>query len=201
MIVYADKEMKYPIAQLPKYEFLEIYRELEDNYLISTTYDLIGYIPKDNIKMAEGNTAVIDIKNQEVTIYEDNVSVFSYPCITGCVRDGTETPLGIYDIFKKRGRCSFSGVTVDYMHNFLRGYGIHTCDWKRKFGADVYENDGSHGCARSPMYTYPFVYNALDVGDPVIVQEGNPTYIEEYNILDDGTLVLNENSNPIYIKK
>lgn len=171
--IYADKELTYELADLKRLEFLEIYKDTENSYLVSTI-DGIGYVPKDNIETIEGDLAVVDISNQEVNIYEDDVRILSYPTVTGCIRNGTVSDEGYFTIFLKRGRCSFSGVTVDFMLNYNNGEGIHDAfRWRKmeEFGGDTYINSGSHGCINSPEYIIPLVYSTLDVGDKVLVKE------------------------------
>lgn len=173
--IYADPELTYELDTLPELEFLEIHRDLDNSYLAVTTYGEIGYVPKEeNIKMIEGDMAVVDKSDEEVLIYEDDVNILRYPAVTGCIKNGTISDSGCFDIFHKRGRCSFSGVTVDFMLNYNAGEGIHDAfRWRKmeEFGGDTYINNGSHGCINSPQYIIPLVYSTLDVGEKVLVKE------------------------------
>ena len=172
--IYADKELTYELATLPELEFLEIYRDLGESYLVATT-DGIGYVPKEeNINIIDENLAVIDISNQTMSIYDGNDKVMEKPVVTGCIKNGTVSDYGYFTIFMERGRCSFSGVTVDHMLNYNGGEGIHdSYRWRTpdQYGGDTYIYNGSHGCINNDGPAANYAAFVLDVGDKVLVKE------------------------------
>lgn len=172
--IYADKEMTYELDTLPKLEFVEINRELDNSYLVSTTDNKIGYIDKDNINFIEENLAVVDVSDQVMYLYDGNVRVMSQPVVTGCINNGTISDLGYFTIFLERGVCSFSGVTVNHMLNYNNGEGIHDAfRWRqtKEFGGDTYIANGSHGCINNLLHSADYAAFILDQGDKVLVKE------------------------------
>lgn len=173
-VIYADKEMTYELDTLPELEFVEIHRELNDSYLVSTTDDKIGYINKENVRTIEENSGVVDRSDEVMYVYDGNVCVMSMPVVTGCIKNNTESDLGFYNIFMERGRCSFSGVTVNHMLNYNGGEGIHDAHrWRqiKEFGGDTYISNGSHGCINNLEWASDYAAFILDEGDKVLVKE------------------------------
>ena len=47
--------------------------------------------------------------------------------------------------------------------------GIHDASWRTEYGGDIYLTNGSHGCVNTPYTEAEKVFNAIEIGDPVIV--------------------------------
>jgi hypothetical protein len=166
--------MTYELDTLPKLEFVEINRELDNSYLVSTTDNKIGYIDKDNINFIEENLAVVDVSDQVMYLYDGNVRVMSQPVVTGCINNGTVSDYGYFTVVLERGVCSFSGVTVNHMLNYNAGEGIHDAfRWRqtKEFGGDTYIANGSHGCINNLLHSADYAAFILDQGDKVLVKE------------------------------
>ncbi len=149
---------------IPKNEFLEIYEETEEEYLVKTN-EYIGYVMKQDINFLEGTFIVVDISDQEVKLYKNNEVMLKFPVVTGKPSENHQynysTSLGLFDIYqidydrylKGPGYSSY----VDTIAFFHRGEGFHDASyhnctmahgWRNKedFGGDTYLTNGSHGC-------------------------------------------------------
>ena len=47
--------------------------------------------------------------------------------------------------------------------------GIHDASWRAEFGGNLYLWEGSHGCVNTPYEAAKKIYEAVSIGDPVIV--------------------------------
>ena len=52
---------------------------------------------------------------------------------------------------------------------FYGGYGMHDASWRTEFGGDIYLENGSHGCINLPPEAAPLIYDAMDIGDAIII--------------------------------
>ena len=115
----------------------------------------------------------IDIPNQVMTYFKDGEVFLSTDVVTGASW-GYPTPPGLYKVENKDTNCWLSGedynVHVDYWVGFI-GYniGIHDAKWRTKFGGENYVKNGSHGCVNTPSEAMTQLYEAIEVGVPVLV--------------------------------
>jgi lipoprotein-anchoring transpeptidase ErfK/SrfK len=49
-----------------------------------------------------------------------------------------------------------------------QGIGLHDASWRKKFGGNIYQSDGSHGCINLPRPVAEFTYNNYPSGTIVI---------------------------------
>ena len=47
--------------------------------------------------------------------------------------------------------------------------GIHDAKWRTKFGGENYVKNGSHGCVNTPSEAMTQLYEAIEIGVPVLV--------------------------------
>ncbi len=116
----------------------------------------------------------VSILDQKLWLFKDGQLVLETSVVTGNEKYNRATPKGRYHILHKTtdrvlrgpGYASF----VKYWMPFYQGYGLHDATWRRRFGANIYQNAGSHGCVNIPPKMAPVVYNNVYVGMDVIVR-------------------------------
>jgi hypothetical protein len=116
----------------------------------------------------------VSILDQKLWLFKDGQLVLETSVVTGNEKYNRATPKGRYHILHKTtdrvlrgpGYASF----VKYWMPFYQGYGLHDATWRRRFGANIYQNAGSHGCVNIPPKMAPVVYNNVFVGMDVIVR-------------------------------
>ena len=115
----------------------------------------------------------IDIPNQVMTFFKDGEVFLSTDVVTGASWD-YPTPPGLYKVENMDTNCWLSGedynVHVDYWVNFINyNIGIHDAKWRTKFGGENYVKNGSHGCVNTPSEAMTQLYEAIEIGVPVLV--------------------------------
>lgn len=134
------------------------------------------YKGKDRAKNDIGGTYVeISIDEQKMWCYKDYELVVETDVVTGRVSKGWDTPKGgVWAIDAKARNWHLTSeefgydTLVSYWMPFNGNVGIH--DAKRtKWGGTVYINSGSHGCINTPIENVEKVFNAVEIGTPVIV--------------------------------
>lgn len=117
--------------------------------------------------------AEVDIESQHIYLYIDGELVLDSPCVTGDVRRKRETPKGVFYIEYKQRNRTLRGedyaTPVSYWMHFYNHCGFHDANWRRKFGEDIYLNDGSHGCVNMPPAKAKELYDLVYKGMPVLV--------------------------------
>ena len=171
--IYEEKDLTTEKGTLAKREFVEIYKEYENSYLVGTI-DTIGFIPKENVKLLPGDVFVIDISNQEARIYEDNKMTLLAPVITGKknVMDSEQGLFKIHCIYDTP-RDIVPGSHVDFGVFYNRDDGFHDAGWQRPewFGGDNYIKHGSHGCCNMRWKDAEYGNSVMDKGEYVLVKE------------------------------
>ena len=121
-----------------------------------------------------GTYVDVDIPNQTVTLFQNNIPVLSTPCVTGTPKNGRSTPTGIWYIMDKAPGKRLKGSSWDvWVDRWMRftpdSCGLHDASWRRKFGGNIYQSNGSHGCVNLPKDFAYTLYDLVAVGTPVIV--------------------------------
>lgn len=171
--IYDNYELIDEYDTLKKLEFVEIYMELDNSYLVQTL-DTVGFIPKDNVKLLEGNLAVVDRSNQELRLYENNNLTICTPVVTGTRNTDRQSDLGLFTVHTKAENLDIIPNThVDVVTYYNGGEGIHDAYWRKTqdFGGDTYIGNGSHGCINTPHDEAVYVYKVLQKGEKVLVKE------------------------------
>ncbi len=133
----------------------------------------------DRSKAWGGNYVEIDMAAQHVYMYKDGVLVWDSPCVTGNVSKNHTTPEGIFTLTYKetdrvlRGEKQANGTYeyeshVNYWMPFNGGIGLHDANWRSRFGGDIYQTKGSHGCINLPPDKAKVLYGLVYSGIPVI---------------------------------
>ena len=173
--LYFDKELSQESMNLQYHEFIEVYKELDNCYLVGTI-DGIGYIPKDKLEVIEGNIASVDISNQQLNLYQGNELVMVTPVVTGTATNPDRvSDEGLFEIFNERHNLWITSTAyVDNMLNYNRGEGLHDAyRWRApyEFGGNTYIYNGSHGCINMPSEAADYASEVLDIGDLVLVKK------------------------------
>ena len=123
-----------------------------------------------------GTYAEICITSQTMWVYKDGQLVVQTPVITGCHDKGFDTPSGsCWAIDGKKPDMHFTifnTITVKYWLPFNGDCGIHDATWNSDeayANPQTYLASGSHGCINTPMDACAQAFDALEIGDPVIV--------------------------------
>lgn len=125
-----------------------------------------------------GNTYVeVDRQNQHMYVYKNGALVLDTDIVTG--KPTTPTPLGVFYIWSKERNSTLRGTNddgspyaspVDYwMPIDWTGVGIHDSPWQSAYGGSRWQTHGSHGCINTPPAKAGQLFNAVEVGTPVIV--------------------------------
>lgn len=119
----------------------------------------------------------VDLINQHMWYYKDGAVVISTDVVTG--KPTTQTPKGVYYIWKKERNATLRGTNDDgskyespvsyWMPVDWTGVGIHDSEWQPAYGGDLWKTNGSHGCVNTPPSVMAQLYNAVEVGTPVII--------------------------------
>lgn len=122
----------------------------------------------------------IDKSRQHVWFYKDGVLIVDTPCVTGNVRDGHDTPTGVFYLLNKNRGVYLEGFNndgskyssyVEYWMRFYKGIGMHDASWRSNFGGDIYQTGGSHGCINLPKDKAARIYEEIDETVLIIVYQ------------------------------
>lgn len=124
-------------------------------------------------KITEGKYIDINLKKQQLSIFENGERLGTYKVSTG--KRGMATPTGTFHVMAKRGRAWSKKYNL-FMPYFMQftgeGHGIHELpEWKNgyKEGANHLGTPVSHGCVRLGVGPAAKVYGWSDVGTPIVV--------------------------------
>ena len=115
----------------------------------------------------------VDIPNQLLIYYQQSEPVLVSEIVTGNESKGNGTPTGVYYIDTKIPGKYLVGpdwnVWVDRWMKFTGAVGIHDASWRSKFGGNIYQYNGSHGCVNIPHDVALSLYDMVDIGTMVVV--------------------------------
>lgn len=134
------------------------------------------YTAKSREENDIGNTYVeISIQEQRMWCFKDGSLIVDTPVVTGNVSKGYDTPSGcVWAIDAKKQDAILKGEgyasPVTFWLPFNGNVGIHDADrWRSEYGGDIYKTGGSHGCVNTPYENAEKIFNAVEIGTPVIV--------------------------------
>jgi hypothetical protein len=123
-----------------------------------------------------GNTYIeISIDQQRMWCYKDGALLVDTPVVTGNPNKGNATPSGsVWAIDAKKHDAILKGEgysqPVTYWLPFNGNVGVHDADtWRSQYGGEIYKASGSHGCVNTPTANAEKIFNAVEIGTPVIV--------------------------------
>ena len=93
--------------------------------------------------------------------------------VTGGPSTGNDTPKGAFRVYNKKEGATLYGpgywTTVSYWVGIYEDIGFHDATWRDEFGADVYLEDGSHGCVNLPIKSARKIYDEAYIDMPVFI--------------------------------
>lgn len=121
-----------------------------------------------------GDTYIeVDMTEQKLYCYKEGELILETDIVTGNMRRGWDTPVGVNFIYGKQRNRILRGQgyasPVDYWMPVKGAIGIHDADWRREFGGEIYLKNGSHGCINIPPENMPAIYEEYEIGTPVIM--------------------------------
>lgn len=123
---------------------------------------------------AFGDTYIeVSIEDQHMWLYKNGVLVSDSNVVTG-TKSRHDTPTGAYFISERKKGKYLTGDTyrtwVDrWMRITNQGHGLHDASWRGRFGGNIYEYDGSHGCINLPHKYACELYERVYWGMPVVI--------------------------------
>ena len=125
---------------------------------------------KDDI----GNTYVeIDMGEQMMYFYLNGELQVETPVVTGNTSRRMGTPSGVNYVYLKQTDRILRGEGYASHVNFwmpVKGnIGIHDASWRSKYGGNIYQTNGSHGCINTPYNAMVQMYEMVEVGTPVVM--------------------------------
>ncbi|MDE6021843.1 MAG: L,D-transpeptidase/peptidoglycan binding protein [Ruminococcus sp.] len=122
-----------------------------------------------------GSTYIeVDITNQHVWYYKDGELQMDSDCVTGMATDPDRvTPTGVFQIWSMERDIELKGedyiTPVSFWMNISEcGVGLHDLS-RTEYGGEIYKYNGSHGCINLPYDFAESLFNAADVGTPVLI--------------------------------
>ncbi len=121
-----------------------------------------------------GNSYVeINLTAQHLFLYVNGKLIVESDLVSGCVREGNETPGGAFPITYTTTNAVLRGrdyrTPVDYWMPFNGNIGMHDLKSRKSFGGDIYLTNGSHGCINLPYDSAKKIYEHVEAGFPVLV--------------------------------
>lgn len=146
-----------------------------------------------------GDTYVeIDYTNQRMWYYKNGSLLVETAVVTGNTSAGMGSPEGIFCIVDKDEDTILTGedykTPVNYWMPFYGGVGIHDADsWRSVYGGTIYQYGGSHGCINTPTAQAAQIFEAIEIGTPVVCYSSGINYgYGEYSIYGGGGQVQTE---------
>jgi lipoprotein-anchoring transpeptidase ErfK/SrfK len=109
-----------------------------------------------NPRFSDGKHVEVDISKQVMALVEGDRPVHTFHVSTGT--GGTPTVLGNFRFYLKQP--GYNSKRMYYSVYFIGGYATHGY-------ASVPNYNASHGCVRNPIQFSRFIYNWIDLGDPM----------------------------------
>lgn len=133
-----------------------------------------------------GSTYVeIDYTNQHLWYYEKGKLKIDTDIVSGNLSRNNGSPDGVFKIVYKQRNATLVGEgyssPVDYFMPYAYNVGIHDASWRSKFGDQIYLTSGSHGCINVPPEIAKKLYEAVDVGTPVVTYYREKVYLTAEN--------------------
>lgn len=133
-------------------------------------YQCVGFVKGQN---DVGNSYVeINLGIQHLYLYMDGNIIFETDFVSGNISNGCGTPAGVFGITYKTKDAVLSGdnyeTPVNYWMPFNGNVGMHDATWRSRFGGNIYQTSGSHGCINLPLSSAEYIYSYVKKGFPVV---------------------------------
>jgi hypothetical protein len=106
----------------------------------------------------DGKHAEADLSRQVLVLAENGAPKYTFPISSGA--SATPTVTGRFNFYLKTP--GYNAKRMYYSAYFIRGYATHGY-------SPVPNYPASHGCLRNPIPDARFIYNWVDIGDPIWV--------------------------------
>lgn len=128
-----------------------------------------------------GTYVEVSISEQKLWCYKNGVVVMETDVVTGKASDPNRMTIpGCWAIDAKKedavlGTEDVQGYSspVKYWLPFNGGQGLHDAPWRSNFGGSIYTSNGSHGCVNVPAQNMEAIFNAMEIGNAVVVYDLN----------------------------
>ena len=181
--LYTNKLLRIEKKELNRHEFVRIYKEFENCYMVSTTEGL-GFVKKDNIELVAGNMVEADISDQELRLYaevEDHIEGKDIVLLEARMISGTKdspkaSEQGFFTVHCKyqNPRYIVPGAWVENGVFYNRDDGMHDSSrWRKdyEYGGTTYYRNGSSGCLNLSLENSKVIDKYMELGDKVLVKE------------------------------
>ena len=122
----------------------------------------VGYVKKEFTKDLDDVFVVVDISEQKLTLFNNNKIILETNVVTG-TKGINDTPKGKYVLQNKNRKATLMGnAKVEYWMRITGGYGMHDANWRQKFGGNIYNYSGSHGCINMNIKDAEIVYDNVE---------------------------------------
>ncbi|MBQ9512542.1 MAG: L,D-transpeptidase [Lachnospiraceae bacterium] len=115
----------------------------------------------------------IDLTNQSLYYYKDGALLLSTSIVSGDMKRNRATPEGVFYLYSKQRNRTLKGedyeAFVRYWMPVYGNIGLHDASWRGRFGGSIYQTNGSHGCINMPTAAAKQLYEAAELGTPVVV--------------------------------
>lgn len=135
-------------------------------------YEAMGW---DNGDLT-GTYVEVSLAKQKLWCYKDYELIVETDIVTGQPTGDRATQRGCYAIDAKKspatlGTMDVQGYSspVSWWCPFNGGQGLHDAPWRGSFGGKIYKTNGSHGCVNIPVDKMEAIYDAVEIGNAVIV--------------------------------
>ena len=121
-----------------------------------------------------GDTYIeVDMTEQKMYYYEEGELIIETDIVTGNIGRRMGTPQGVNYVYNKQRNRVLRGQgyasPVKYWVPVKGAIGIHDASWRSEFGGEIYKTNGSHGCINTPTEIMAQLYDAVEIGTPVIM--------------------------------
>lgn len=121
-----------------------------------------------------GSTYIeVDMTEQTMYYYVDGEQQIMTPIVTGNLNQKNGTPSRVCAVYAKQTDRILRGPgyesPVKYWVPVYGNIGIHDASWRSQFGGSIYKTNGSHGCINTPYDAMEQLYEAVEIGTPVIM--------------------------------
>lgn len=125
---------------------------------------------KDDI----GDTYIeVDMTEQKLYYYAEGELVIETDVVTGNTGRRMGTPQGVNYVYNKQKNRVLRGQgyasPVKFWMPVKGSIGIHDASWRSEFGGEIYKTNGSHGCINTPTDVMAELYDAVEIGTPVVM--------------------------------
>lgn len=159
-------ELKYLMENLLKEDF-----HTGTPHLHVPEYEKQGVVRgRDDI----GDTYIeVDMTEQKMYYYEKGELVIETDVVTGNTGRRMGTPQGVNYVYNKQKNRVLRGPgyasPVKFWVPVKGSIGIHDASWRSEFGGEIYKTNGSHGCINTPTDIMAELYDAVEIGTPVVI--------------------------------